>query len=724
MVRAAEAHVETGSARGAAWSFVHRLSLRHKLIGVTMLTCLVSLLLAGAVSIAWEWMALRRALIRELATHARILAANCRAAITFRDTADAADILRGVEAIPSIRVAGVYTDDGTLLAGYRRGETMVVPSRANELRHGPVFGNGTLTLTRPVLLDDKQIGTVYLGAGLESMRRQLGQAVAVILAALLLSSLVACPVCVRLQHVISHPILHLVNVARLVSDQKQYTIRAEPHGSDEVGLLIEAFNEMLAQIEQRDAALVEANERLEARVSARTAELTAANESLIQEVAFRERAEQVLTERTERIINHQRVLLRLTKEARSRLRSMTAVVTEEAARTLAVERVSIWLLQERSAELVCKESYSLSRGVHDRGMRLKAVDYPEYFAEIENNRILAISDAREDPRTREFIAGYLEPLGITALMNVPIRLHATLLGVVCYEHVGGTREWSPEEQDFAASVADMIALQVETSQRRRLERALARANEHLAETVRDLRRSNKELQDFAYVAAHDLKAPLRGIGTLADWIASDYGDRLDEAGRQQLQLLKGRVARLSELIEGILHYSEIGRATRRLEQVDVKELVCEVLTLLDPPRTIQVAVADGLPTVLCEKARLSQVFHNLIDNAIKYMDKPRGRIDIGCVDEETSWRFTVADNGPGIEERYFEKIFQMFQTLAPRDERESTGIGLAVVRKIVELFGGGISVESRPGEGSIFAFTLPKQEIPVDVPRPQSTAAR
>jgi two-component system sensor kinase FixL len=231
--------------------------------------------------------------------------------------------------------------------------------------------------------------------------------------------------------------------------------------------------------------------------------------------------------------------------------------------------------------------------------------------------------------------------------------------------------------------------------------------------VRNLRRSNKELQDFAYVAAHDLKAPLRGIGTLADWIAADYADRLDEQGRQQLRLLKGRVTRLSELINGILHYAEIGRTTNRPERVDLDKLVAETIALLSPPSHVQVVVHGKLPSVVHEKVRLGQVFHNLIDNAIKYSDKPQGRIEIACREQGDVWEFAVTDNGPGIQARYFEKIFQMFQTLAPRDQRESTGIGLPVVKKIVELFGGRVWVESEVGKGSTFAFTLPKQQTEV-----------
>lgn len=700
----------TPKTRHRVWSFVHNLSLRRKLIAIVMLTCMASLSLMGGVFAAWEWSSLRRIAVRDMTTHANVLADNCRATITFRDATEAAEILQTVEAIPSIVVACVYAD-GELFAAYVREGSGAEAPAPGELKDHPVFGRRSLTLTQPVFLDDEQIGTVCLRADLNYLYQRLQGSAMVILAILALSSVAAYVVSSRLQRVISHPILHLAGVARLVSEKRQYTARAEPHGGDEVGLLIDAFNEMLGQIQQRDAALVDANEQLEARVQERTGELTAANRNLVREVAFRKQAEQVLMERTQRIVSHQRALLRLTKDVKNDLQTTMKMASEEAARTLGIQRVGIWFLHEQFSELVCEHLYDVRGENQDCHLRIRASDYPAYFEAIENSRILAISNAREDLRTRGFTDYYYEPQGIVSIMAVPIRLHAKLLGVMCYEHVGAAREWSLEEQDFAASVADMIALQAESNERRKLERALAKANEHLAETVRDLRRSNKELQDFAYVAAHDLKAPLRGIGTLTDWIASDYADKFDEQGRQQLRMLKGRVARLSELIDGILHYSEIGRVASRTQPVDLNELVLEVIALLDPPKHVDVSVSGPLPVVVCEKIRVGQVFRNLIDNAVKYMDKAEGRIEILCEEQDGFWRFAISDNGPGIDRKYFEKIFQMFQTLAPRDERESTGIGLAIVKKIVELCGGSVWVESKVGEGTTFFFTLPKQNV-------------
>ncbi len=243
---------------------------------------------------------------------------------------------------------------------------------------------------------------------------------------------------------------------------------------------------------------------------------------------------------------------------------------------------------------------------------------------------------------------------------------------------------------------------------REAEEELEKVNKDLESAVRELRRTNKELQEFAHVAAHDLKTPLRAIGTLADWISTDYADKFDEQGKKQVRLLVGRAKQMSALIDDILQYSRLGQNSPKKQQVDVNTVLSEVIAGIDPPENIEIAVMDELPALTCEKAHIIQVFQNLLSNAVKYMDKPEGRIEVGCLEQDDSWRFSVADNGPGIDKKYFRKIFRIFQTLSPGDGLDSTGIGLSIVKKIAELNGGKVWVESEVGKGSTFFFTLPK----------------
>jgi len=235
-----------------------------------------------------------------------------------------------------------------------------------------------------------------------------------------------------------------------------------------------------------------------------------------------------------------------------------------------------------------------------------------------------------------------------------------------------------------------------------------RVEERQARLVQELESANEELKNFAYVVSHDLKAPLRAIGSLADWIATDNADKFDAEGREHLRLLLGRVRRMDSLIDGILQYSRVGRLKETRVSVDLNVLVHEVIDLLHPAENIAVHIDNTLPTVVAERTRLQQVFQNLLSNAIKYLDKPRGEIHVGSTTENGVWRFDISDNGPGIEARHFDRIFQLFQTLAPRDRVESTGVGLALVKKIVEMYGGRIWLESTVGQGSTFHFTLPR----------------
>jgi signal transduction histidine kinase len=158
-----------------------------------------------------------------------------------------------------------------------------------------------------------------------------------------------------------------------------------------------------------------------------------------------------------------------------------------------------------------------------------------------------------------------------------------------------------------------------------------------------------------------------------------------------------------------MKYSKVGQITGEKVYVNLDEFIPEVINMVVPPKNIKVTVENKLPSIMCEETHIMQIFQNLISNAIKYMDKPQGWINISSVEEEEFWKFSIADNGPGIEEKHFERIFRMFQVLSVNEEIEGTGVGLTVVKKIVELYGGTIWVESKVGQGSTFTFTFPKQ---------------
>jgi PAS domain S-box-containing protein len=440
------------------------------------------------------------------------------------------------------------------------------------------------------------------------------------------------------------------------------------------------------------------------------------------DITEQRKAETLLTERAEQIMRHHNTLLKLANIPEQDLDSLFRLITEQDSEVLNVAQVGIGFFNQEKTEIVCRDLFIKAQKVHETGHSLKTCDYPHYLKAMENSRILAANNSLSDMRTCEFAESYLKPKDINSIMHVPIRLHGQMIGIICHEHIGPAREWTSTEQDFAASVADMIALKLEAAERTKAEQTLEKLNKDLEAAVQELSQSNRQLQDFVHIAAHDLKTPVRGIGTLADWIISDYGDRFDEQGREQIRLLKARVIRIDKLIDGMLQFSKLARTKEKERQVDLNMMLSEVIRGITTPDNIEIAM-DSLPDIACEYEHLELVFQNLLTNAVIFMDKTKGLIKVGCVEQGDFWKFYICDNGPGIDQKYFDKIFKIFQTLPRKDESETAGIGLAVVKKIVELYGGKIWVESRPGSGSTFFFTFPRHiEEPVYAKAKANTA--
>ena len=231
------------------------------------------------------------------------------------------------------------------------------------------------------------------------------------------------------------------------------------------------------------------------------------------------------------------------------------------------------------------------------------------------------------------------------------------------------------------------------------------------ELINKVDNMNRELKEFVSIVSHDLKAPLRGIKTLANWILSDCSDKLSDLANEQMTLLLERVERMYSLIEGTLQYSRAGQTDENKVQVNLSQFVPEIINMVVPPENIKVTIENELPVIECEEVHIMQIFQNLLSNAIKYMDKQQGWIKISCIAEDGFWKFSVTDNGPGIEKHNFEKIFKIFQALPTSPDFEGTGVGLTVTKKIVELYNGRIWVDSKVGEGSTFFFTFPMQKV-------------
>ncbi len=483
------------------------LPIRRKLMVILMIATGGALLLAGAGLLTLDYFRFRREMVTDLETLAEIVAQNSTAPLRFHDDVVARETLSALDAKPSVLGACVYDEKGALFAEWtREGAKPDFPPRPGP--EGQEFRRGVLTLFEPAMLDGERVGTVYLESSLSEISKRLRFRFLTMAAVFLVSALAALALSSNLQGLISRPVLHLSATARAVSERNDYSLRAEKQSADELGRLVDAFNQMLSQIEERDTELQSAKDDLEHRVQARTQELRTANDELQQ--------------------------------------------------------------------------------------------------------------------------------------------------------------------------------------------------------------SNRELDDFAYIASHDLKEPLRGIHNYSMFLLEDYADKLDADGKSKLETLMRLTRRMEVLIDSLLQFSRLGRIDLTLEEVDLNDVVAEVRESLEvnfKDEQVEVSIPRRLPSVLGDRVQLGEIFHNLIVNGVKYNESQRKRIEIGYRDDRDSQPpvFYVQDNGIGIPDKHFDSIFRIFKRLHAREKYGGgTGAGLTIVKKIVERHNGSIWVESTPGEGTTFHFTLAK----------------
>ena len=240
------------------------------------------------------------------------------------------------------------------------------------------------------------------------------------------------------------------------------------------------------------------------------------------------------------------------------------------------------------------------------------------------------------------------------------------------------------------------------------QRRLISINQDLEKTTALLKKRNRELDEFTSVVSHDLKAPLRAICHLSEWIEEDLADKLDDDTKQNFELLQNRVVRMQMFIDSLLEYARIGREKATSETFAVKDLLADIIDSLAPPPQFTIAIGENMPILNTRKIALEQVFINLVGNAIKHHHSQQGKIKISAAEDPEFYHFAVSDNGTGIALEHQERIFGIFQTLSSRDGNENTGIGLSIVKKIVESQGGTIEIESQLGKGTTFNFSWRK----------------
>ena len=235
---------------------------------------------------------------------------------------------------------------------------------------------------------------------------------------------------------------------------------------------------------------------------------------------------------------------------------------------------------------------------------------------------------------------------------------------------------------------------------------ILRVNKQREDLLKHLENKNEELNNYAHIVSHDLKSPLRSIDSLINWVLEDDNNAINKDSKDYLDLILKNVEKMDALISGILNYSTIDKAELDRYEVDTHYLVTELSEILFVPKNVTLTIKNNLPVIIGDKFRLQQLFQNLIQNAIQSIEKEAGFVEIGVVEKEAEWQFYVKDNGEGISEQYFNKIFKIFEKID--NNQNATGIGLAIVKRIIDFYGGKIWLESQVSKGTTFYFTIPK----------------
>jgi len=652
-------------------------SIRHKLMLIIFLTTGGALLIVSLMLITYEIVSFRNAMVTDLTCQAKIMGANSIAAISSDDERAANEILSALETSPNITKAIIYSEDGRIFARYRRFDlknNVLFPPFKKE---GHSFGMNSLEVFQPIFSRGKPVGRMYVESDLKGMYTHVlwytgTSTVAVIISLLLafllvrrLQRIVTEPIndMERVMNMVAEPIKELVGVINIVSKERNYSIRAPVYDHDEMNSLSQGFNEMLSQIQDRDRELHLCQGNFEKLVEERTAKLVALNKQLQQEIMERKQAE---------------------GKVKKSFSLLSATLESTADGILVVDKKG--------------RITSFNRNF------VKMWDIPEYFAELrdDNQTLELVLSQSKNPET------FLEK--VRELYRQP---NVESQDIIEFKDGRIFEVYSQPQRIGGRSIGRVWSFR-DITERKRGEEEIRRLNEDLEQRVlqrtAQLEAANRELESFSYSVSHDLRAPLRAIDGFSRIILEEYGDKYDAEGKRLLNVIRGNTQKMGGLIDALLTLSRLGRKEIEVLDMDMTGIVKELFDELGfdtDKRSVEFNIGS-LPSARGDKGMIRQVFANLLLNAVKFTKtRDTARIEVGGYNEDSKNVYYVRDNGVGFDMRYKDKLFGVFQRLHNGEEFEGTGIGLAIVQRIVNRHGGRIWAEGKVNEGATFYFALP-----------------
>jgi PAS domain S-box-containing protein len=606
-------------------------SIKRKIMTVTMLTSIIVLAVAVGAFMAYDLLTFRESMRRAVTTLALVTAENSSGSLAFKNDKDAADVLYSLRLEPQIIKAALYSADGKLFAAYPTNLPVAsFPDTAPQTGHW--FKHGHLLVCQPAFRENNLQGFLYVESDLRYFYERVEIYAAIAALIMFGSVIVALVLANRLQKRISDPIIALANTARIVSERRDYSVRAPKLSPDELGVLTDAFNEMLARIEQHA--------------------ITGAFLSAIVES------------------------------------SDDAIIGKDLT-----GKVVSW---NAGAERMF--GYTAAEIVGTSIERLLAPDRPDEERRILENAKRGETHLYETVRIRKDGRSVDVSLAVSPIRDA----HASIVGV--------------------SSIARDI------TERKRFEEQILTLNADLEHRVQvrtaELTSANQELEAFTYSVAHDLRAPLRHIDAFTRILQEDFAGSFPPEAAQLLETIRRGSENMSRLINDLLNLAHVGRQELKRESTPLNPLIQEVIADLKREtegRDIEWRIAE-LPTIQGDPGLLKQVFANLLANAVKYT-RPRTHtnIEIGLRKMNDETVLFIRDNGVGFNMKYADKLFGVFQRLHRAEEFEGTGVGLAIVERVVKRHGGHIWAESEVDQGATFYFTLDGLDQPKPPPNLRST---
>ena len=593
------------------------LPIARKLLITILVTLTAALVLSAAGILIADSVLFRGYLQSDYNTLSQIIADNSTAPLAFNDPKTATETLAALKARTHLVSACIYRPDATLFASYARPD---VPSGCSSIlsQTAGERAGGDVTISRPIMLTGRPIGTLVLRYDLSEIAERRELYGATVLGVLLASSIIAVLLSAKLRDIIALPIAQLVRATTAVADTADYTIRVEKISADELGSLVDRFNEMLNVIQSRDDHLM---------------------------MALRDR-ETALGE---------------AEKARERFHFM--------------------------AESMPQQIFTADRQGKVDYRNRQWTDFSGFPFEPEDD--LGWAQLMHPDDLEESIEQWRQSIDTGEPFHAQHRLRRAD-GAYCW-HLSRALAMRDANGDISMWIGSSTDIHEQK------------------EKEDELRRANDDLQQFAYSASHDLQEPIRNVAVYSEIIARRYRKALDSDGQKFLGFLTEGGRRLATLIDDLLAYTRAGAVEGPLGTVNAAAVLQKTLASLAEAirESDAIVTADPLPDVYVGEAHLQQLFQNLIGNALKYRTENPPRIHIQASSQGTAWRFAVQDNGIGIDPQYKENIFGVFKRLHRDQKYGGTGIGLAICQRVVERYGGRIWVDSAPGKGATFYFTLP-----------------